>query len=257
MSAATARNLTKGPLLYEGKAKRIHSVPGHPELLWQEFKDSLTAFNALKKGEFENKGALNRDMTSMVFRFLAGRGIANHWSCDIGSREMATEKLDMLKVEVVVRNRLAGSTAKKFGITEGAPLEKPLPEFFYKDDALGDPFVSDEQALMLKIVPKQSDLDELKTRALKVNAALIEFFGAAGLELIDFKIEFGRRANGEIVLADEITPDSCRLWDQKTNERMDKDRFRRDLGGVKDAYEEVCARLKAAWETKINAGAKA
>lgn len=241
----------KGDLLYEGKAKRIYSVVGEQNLLWQEFKDSLTAFNALKKGEFENKGALNRDMTSLVFRFLKAKGVANHWAGDIGARDMATERLDMLKVEVVVRNKLAGSTAKKFGIAEGAPLEKPLTEFFYKEDRLGDPFISDEQALMLKVASTQGELDQLKAQALKINAALIEFFGAAGLDLIDFKIEFGRRADGSIVLADEITPDSCRLWDQKTNERMDKDRFRRDLGGVKDAYEEVCSRLKAAWEAKV------
>jgi phosphoribosylaminoimidazole-succinocarboxamide synthase len=241
----------RGDLIYEGKAKRIYAVVGQGHVLWQEFKDSLTAFNALKKGEFENKGALNRDMTSLVFRFLKARGIQNHWAGDIGARDMATEKLEMLKVEVVVRNKLAGSTAKKFGLAEGTPLEKPLTEFFFKDDRLGDPFVSDEQALMLKIVETQSELEQLKGRALEINGALIAFFAAAGLDLIDFKIEFGRRAGGEIVLADEITPDSCRLWDQKTNERMDKDRFRRDLGGVKDAYEEVCARLKSAWEAKV------
>ena len=244
-------DFTKGHLLYEGKAKRIYSIVGKSDVLWQEFKDSLTAFNALKRGEFENKGALNRDVTSLVFRYLNKRGVQNHWAGDIGARDMATEKLEMLKIEVVVRNKLAGSTAKKFGIAEGSPLEAPLVEFFYKDDRLGDPFISDEQALMLKIVPKQNDLNDLKTRALEINRWLLEFFGAAGLDLIDFKVEFGRRPDGSIVLADEITPDSCRLWDQKTSERMDKDRFRRDLGGVKDAYEEVCSRLKTAWEKSV------
>jgi phosphoribosylaminoimidazole-succinocarboxamide synthase len=158
----------------------------------------------------------------------------------------------MLKVEVVVRNVLAGSTAKKFGFEEGTPLEKPLTEFFYKDDALADPFISDEQALMLKIVKTQGDLDELKRLALKVNEGLIEFFGAVGLKLVDFKIEFGRRpSDGAIVLADEITPDSCRLWDKATGERMDKDRFRRDLGNVKESYEQVFERLRAQWEKKV------
>ncbi|RYZ66481.1 MAG: phosphoribosylaminoimidazolesuccinocarboxamide synthase, partial [Proteobacteria bacterium] len=169
---------------------------------------------------------------------------------DIGTNDMVTEKLTMLKVEVVVRNILAGSTAKKFGIEEGSPLEKPLVEFYYKDDALGDPFISDEQALMLNIVKTQAELDELKMIALNVNQGLIEFFGAANLKLVDFKIELGRTALGKTVLADEITPDSCRLWDKETGERMDKDRFRRDLGNVQESYNEVALRLKNHWENK-------
>ena len=164
---------------------------------------------------------------------------------------MVTEKLTMLKVEVVVRNVLAGSTAKKFGFEEGSPLESPLVEFYYKDDALADPFISDEQALMLKVVKTQSELNELKALALKVNQGLIEFFAAVNLTLIDFKIEFGRKGNGETVLADEITPDSCRLWDKTTGERMDKDRFRRDLGQVKESYEEVVNRLTQVWGKKV------
>lgn len=241
----------RGKMIYEGKAKRLFEMDGRPEWILQEFKDSLTAFNAQKKGQFENKGRLNRDITSMVFRFLKARGIPSHRVADVGTNEMITEKLEMLKVEVVVRNVLAGSTAKKFGIEEGTPLERPLTEFYYKDDALADPFISDEQALMLKIVPSQADLDELKRLALKVNDGLIEFFGAVGLRLIDFKIEFGRNSRGEIVLADEITPDSCRLWDKSTGERMDKDRFRRDLGNVKESYEQVFERLRDQWESKL------
>ena len=242
----------RGEMIYEGKAKRLYRVQDHPEWILQEFKDSLTAFIALKKGGFENKGKINRDITSLVFRFLNGKGIPSHRVADMGASEMITEKLEMLKVEVVVRNVLAGSTAKKFGIEEGSPLEKPLTEFFYKDDALADPFISDEQALMLKIVKTQSELDQLKKMALDVNAGLIEFFDAVGLKLVDFKIEFGRRASdGAIVLADEITPDSCRLWDKKTGEKMDKDRFRRDLGNVKETYEEVCERLRTTWEKKV------
>lgn len=243
--------IRRGEMIYEGKAKRLFTVPNHPEWILQEFKDSLTAFNAQKKGQFENKGRLNRDITSLVFRFLAGRGIPSHRVKDVGTNEMVTEKLEMLKVEVVVRNVLAGSTAKKFGLEEGTPLEKPLTEFYYKEDALNDPFLSDEQALMLKVCRTQAELDQLKTLALKVNGALIEFFEAVALRLIDFKIEFGRKSNGQIVLADEITPDSCRLWDRKTGERMDKDRFRRDLGNVKESYEEVFGRLRDAWSQKL------
>lgn len=241
----------RGDLVYEGKAKRLYSVIDKPNWILQEFKDSLTAFNALKKGSFENKGRINRDITSLVFRYLQKSGIPSHRVADLGMNEMVTEKLEMLKVEVVVRNVLAGSTAKKFGIEEGTPLEKPLVEFYYKDDALADPFISDEQALMLKIVKNQSDLDQLKKLAFDVNKGLQDFFGAVGLKLIDFKIEFGRKADGEIVLADEITPDSCRLWDIRTGERMDKDRFRRDLGNVKETYEEVCERLVKHWEKKV------
>lgn len=245
---------SKGRLIYEGKAKRLFEVEGHPEWILQEFKDSLTAFNALKKGSFEGKGQVNRDITSLVFRFLEKKGIPSHRVADIGTNDMVTEKLTMLKVEVVVRNILAGSTAKKFGIEEGSPLEKPLVEFYYKDDGLGDPFISDEQALMLNIVKTQSELDELKTIALNVNQGLIEFFGAANLKLVDFKIELGRTIGGanagKTVLADEITPDSCRLWDKETGERMDKDRFRRDLGNVSETYHEVALRLKNHWENK-------
>jgi phosphoribosylaminoimidazole-succinocarboxamide synthase len=247
----TVGNVNRGAMIYEGKAKRLFAVEGHPEWILQEFKDSLTAFNAQKKGQFENKGRLNRDITSMVFRFLEKRGIPSHRVSDLGTNDMITERLEMLKVEVVVRNVLAGSTAKKFGIEEGQALEKPLTEFYYKDDALADPFISDEQALMLKIVKTQAELDELKKLALGVNAGLIEFFAAVGLKLVDFKIEFGVRKDGKIVLADEITPDSCRLWDMKTGEKMDKDRFRRDLGNVKESYEEVFARLKDAWGAKL------
>jgi phosphoribosylaminoimidazole-succinocarboxamide synthase len=245
-------DVRRGEMIYEGKAKRLFGIEGHPEWILQEFKDSLTAFNAQKKGQFENKGRLNRDITSMVFRFLAGRGVPSHRVADVGTNEMVTEKLEMLKVEVVVRNVLAGSTAKKFGIEEGTPLEKPLTEFYYKDDVLADPFLSDDQALMLKVCSAQSELDELKRLALKVNDGLVDFFSAVGLRLIDFKIEFGKRSDGQIVLADEITPDSCRLWDKKTGEKMDKDRFRRDLGNVKESYEEVFSRLKEAWAQKLS-----
>lgn len=241
----------RGELVYEGKAKRLYRIEGRPEWLLQEFKDSLTAFNARKKGEFEGKGRINRDITSLVFRFLEAKGVAGHRVADLGLNEMITEKLDMLKLEVVVRNILAGSTAQKFGIEEGTPLERPLTEFYYKEDVLNDPFISDEQALMLKVVNDPAELDELKRLALKVNDALLEFFETVGLKLVDFKMEFGRNAAGAIVLADEITPDSCRLWDKTTGERMDKDRFRRDLGNVKESYVQVFERVRDHWETRL------
>lgn len=241
----------KGEFLYEGKAKRIFAVEGCEDKVWLEFKDSLTAFNALKKGEFGGKGVVNRAIASLVFRYLKSKGVNSHWLGDHSDRDMVCEKLEIIPLEVVLRNRLAGSTAKKFAIEEGRELEKPLVEFFYKDDELQDPFVSDEQALMLKTVETQEDLETLKSLGRKVNLALIDFFKEVGIELIDFKIEFGRNNKGEIVLGDEITPDSCRLWDIETGEKMDKDRFRRDLGKVEESYGEVLQRLKSYWESKI------
>lgn len=240
-------NYRRGEMIYEGKAKRLFSVEGHADLVLQEFKDSLTAFNALKKGSFENKGKINRDITSLVFRFLDKRGIRSHRVADLGETEIVTRRLNMIKVEVVVRNVLAGSTAKKFAIEEGTPLKAPLVEFYYKDDALADPFISDEQALMLQIAQTKTELEEFKALAFKVNAGLIEFFAAVNLRLIDFKIELGRTPSGELLLADEITPDSCRLWDTESGERMDKDRFRRDLGRVRESYEDVAMRLQKKW----------
>jgi len=242
----------KGTLIYEGKAKRLFSVAAHDELIWQEFKDSLTAFNAQKKGSFADKGAINRDITSIVFRFLMKRKIETHWVADVGTSEQITKRLDMIPLEVVVRNVLAGSTAKKFAIDEGTPLEQPLTEFYFKNDALQDPFVSDEQAMMLKAVHSKAELEELKRQALAINQALKELFSAIGIRLIDFKIEFGRDLkNKRILLADEVSPDSCRLWDAVTGEKMDKDRFRRDLGSVRESYSEVREKLMQTWEKQL------
>ncbi len=240
----------KGEKFYEGKAKSLYSVEGHPELIWQEFRNSLTAFNAQKKGEFTGKGSINRDITSLIFRYLS-KSLKTHWIADIGDTEMVTERLEMLKLEVVLRNTLAGSTAKKLGLEEGTSLEKPLVEFYYKEDSLADPFLSDDQALLLKTVRDQSELDQLKNLGLKVNQQLLVFFAEIGIKLIDFKIEFGMNARREIILADEISPDSCRLWDQKTNEKMDKDRFRRDLGGIQENYELVRSKILKHWGAKV------
>ena len=239
--------MTKGKLLYEGKAKRLYEIEGKPELVWQEFKDSLTAFNAQKLGSFPGKGVVNREISALIFKYLGSHGVLHHWIENRSQDVMITKKLSMLKLEVVVRNRLAGSTAKKFGKPEGEVLATPLVEFYLKEDALADPFMSDDQALMLGVVKNSAEIDEIKSLARKVNSNLITFFKKAGLDLVDFKIELGRTVKGELLLADEISPDTCRLWDEKTQEKMDKDRFRRDLGKVQESYEEVCSRLKNSW----------
>jgi phosphoribosylaminoimidazole-succinocarboxamide synthase len=237
----------KGRLLYEGKAKKVFEVAGDPTKIWIEYKDSLTAFNAQKKSSFAGKGGVNSRITSKIYKYFAQQGIPTHWIKDLNERESICEKLEMIPLEVVIRNRLAGSTAKKFGIEEGTSIDRPLCEFYYKNDALGDPFISDDQALLLKAVPSQSVLQELKERGFKVNSALKDFFRAVNLELIDFKMEFGRDSKGQIVLGDEISPDTCRLWDLSTGERMDKDRFRRDLGRVEETYFEVLERINKQW----------
>ncbi len=234
----------KGELLYEGKAKKMFAVKGRPQEVWVEYKDSLTAFNAQKTGSFAGKGSINAQITSLLYRRLKEKGVTTHWLEDVNQHEMICQKLKVIPLEVVTRNRLAGSTAKKLGMQEGTPLAQPLVEFYYKDDALGDPFISDDQALMMKAVDVQKDLDTLKSEARRINEILRAEFLKAGLELIDFKLEFGRTSDGKIVLADEVSPDTCRLWDVKTGEKFDKDRFRRDLGRVEESYKEVLQRLQ-------------
>ncbi|MCB0421565.1 MAG: phosphoribosylaminoimidazolesuccinocarboxamide synthase [Bdellovibrionales bacterium] len=241
----------KGEFLYEGKAKRIFRVTNQSELVWLEYKDSLTAFNALKKGSFEGKGSLNCRMTTLIFKYLEKHGVQTHLQASLSDSEMVCRKLTIIPAEVVVRNILAGSTAKKFGIEEGRPLAQPLVEFYYKNDELADPFMSDDQALMMKVVSRQEELDELKSSALKIDQLLTEFFAALDIQLVDFKLEFGRTSDGRLQLGDEITPDSCRLWDMKTGEKMDKDRFRRDLGNVEEYYQEVHRRMQNRWEKEI------
>ena len=234
----------KGELLYEGKAKKVFAVEGRPMEVWVEYKDSLTAFNAQKTGSFSGKGAINAQITAFLYKILAQSGLRTHWLEDINEHEMICTRLKIIPLEVVTRNRLAGSTAKKLGKAEGTAMNKPLVEFYYKDDALGDPFLSDDQALLMGAVATQAELEALKEKALAVNKVLRTLFEKAGLELIDFKLEFGRDDKGEVVLADEISPDTCRLWDVKTGEKFDKDRFRRDLGRVEESYQEVLKRLK-------------
>lgn len=237
----------KKEMIYEGKAKRIFTTdePGH---VIMEFKDSLTAFNALKKGSFEGKGHVNRDIATLIFKELKKNGVNSHFVEAQGAQDMKVRTVKIIPLEVVVRNVLAGSTAKKMGIEEGRVLPRPLVEFYYKDDALADPFVSDDQILVLNIAGER-EIQELKAQALQVNEILRGLFLKIGLKLIDFKLEFGKIEQGtdigKIVLADEITPDCCRLWDIETNEKMDKDRFRRDLGNVGESYQAVLSRLAA------------
>jgi phosphoribosylaminoimidazole-succinocarboxamide synthase len=237
----------KGSMIYEGKAKKVFEVVGHSDIVWVEYKDDLTAFNALKKGTFDGKGEINCQITALIYKFLASRGIETHLVAETSPRDLVCKKLKIIPLEVVTRNILAGSTAKKLGLAEGTPLDQPLVEFYYKDDSLNDPFISDDQALLMKAGKNQQELEELKTLARKINTELRNFFKEIRLDLIDFKLEFGRDPNGQLMLGDEISPDTCRLWDHGTGEKMDKDRFRRDLGKVAETYQNVLKRMKERW----------
>ena len=234
-------DLKKQNLLYKGKAKKVYSVTGRSDLLWLHFTDDLTAFNGKKTSSFTGKGALNRDTSSLVFQYLKKQNIVNHWVSDQNRRDMICHKLSMWPFEVVIRNRLSGSTAKRFRFPDGKTLPHPLVEFYYKDDQLEDPFISQEQALAFGYL-KESQWEELKTTALHINTKLKLFFDTAGIELVDFKMEFGNR-EGTWVLGDELSCDSCRLWDKASGKKMDKDRFRLGLGQVKESYQEVLKRL--------------
>lgn len=234
---------TKGELLYEGKAKRIFSVREDDQLLWQEFKNSLTAFNGVKKGEFDVKGSLNRDISTQIFKYLAKNQIPSHMVKTIDDNVMITKKLKMIPLEVVMRNIVAGSLKKKFDIPEGTEINPALVEFYYKNDALNDPFISDDQILMLKIL-EPDQIAQIKKLGILVNKHLKEYFAKINILLVDFKIELGMDEKRNIILADEISPDSCRLWDATTKEKFDKDRFRYDLGDVKTGYMEIYNRLK-------------
>ncbi len=234
--------MQKKDLIYEGKAKKIFATD-QDSLLLMEYKDSLTAFNALKKGNFAGKGELNCKISTLIFAELNKKQVKHHWLQTIDGNQMLVQKTKIIPLEVVVRNIMAGSLAKKLGRTEGEVLKKPIVEFYYKDDALNDPFVSDEQIVALGWAD-QATLEHLKLEALKINEVLLTTFIKIGLKLVDFKTEFGRNDKNEIILSDEISPDCMRLWDVKTNKRMDKDRFRQDLGEVEESYQEVLRRLE-------------
>lgn len=231
--------------LYEGKCKKIFSVKDNENQVLIEFKDVLTAYNAEKVSSFEGKGCLNRDTTSLIFRYLNQKGFKTHWVQDEGEKAILALKIQMIPLEVVVRNRLAGSTAKKFQIKEGQKLKQPLFELYYKDESLKDPFISTEQALILNTGVNLEEIEQIKQEALKINKELVVWMQKSELDLIDFKIEFGKTKEGQIILGDEISADSCRIWDLKTEERLDKDRFRLDLGKVKEGYQKIYSQLKS------------
>lgn len=230
-----------GERIYEGKAKVIFRGPA--STLFHYFKDSATAFNAQKKAEFLGKGSINLEISSLIFQHLARNGISSHFIAKVDDRAMETLALKMLPVEVVVRNILAGSLAKRLSEKEGRVLNPSIVEFYLKDDAKGDPLVS-EDVLVALYEQNLDDLAQLKSMALKVNDVIAPLFKQAGLLLVDFKLEFGKTEKGEIVLADEVSPDTCRLWDAKTGEKLDKDRFRFDLGDLMAGYKIVLEKLK-------------
>ncbi len=230
--------------LYEGKAKRLYTTDD-PNVLRMEYKDEATAFNAEKKAEFANKGRLNTAITLAMYRMLETKGVETHLLSQIDEVNLLVKNVDILMVEVIVRNIAAGSFCKRMGVEEGIVFNQPIVEFSYKSDELGDPLINDDYARELDLATPD-ECAELKRKALIVNDVMIDFFKRAGLKLVDFKIEFGRTkdADAKIVLADEISPDTCRLWDIETGKKLDKDRFRQDLGGVMEAYEEVLKRVE-------------
>lgn len=236
--------MTKKEMIYEGKGKKMWSVAEDENLLIAEFKDDLTAFDATKKGNESGKGALNNKISTELFGLLQKNGIETALVETISDTEQVVKKCSIVPLEVIVRNIATGSLTKRLGITEGKELPFALVEFCYKDDALHDPIINDEHAIILG-AGEQKELDYIKDQARKINAILRPFFADKGLKLVDFKIEFGRDKDGKIILADEISPDSCRFWDAKTGAKMDKDIFRQDIGGgsVKVAYEEVLKRI--------------
>lgn len=229
--------------VYEGKAKRMWATDD-PQVLRMEFKDDATAFNALKKAKFENKGRLNKAITLLVYRMLGERGVATHLVADVDATSLLVRRVEILLVEVIVRNAAAGSFVKRTGMAEGTRFGQPVVEFSYKSDELGDPLINDDYVREMKLATAD-ECALLRREALVVNEVLGGFFRQAGLDLIDFKIEFGRLPDdrARIVLADEVSPDTCRLWDVATGRKMDKDRFRQDLGNVMEAYAEVLERV--------------
>ena len=233
--------MKKLDLLYEGKGKRLYKCEDE-DLLISEFKDDLTAFNAQKTGQEKGKGALNCKISTELFKLLEENGIKTHLVKTLSDNEQLVKKVDIIPLEVVVRNIATGSLVKRLGIKEGTVLPFALVEFYYKDDELGDPLLNDEHCLLLDIA-SESELEELKRLGREINVILKSFFLQRDLNLVDFKIEFGKDKKGNILLSDEISPDSCRFWDVNTNEKLDKDRFRQGLGGVKMAYEEVLQRI--------------
>lgn len=233
--------LEKREQLYEGKAKQVY-LTSDPDVYWVAYKDDATAFNGEKKGTIVNKGRWNNQISAILFKALTEKGIANHFIRLLSETEQLVKKVDIIPLEVVVRNIAAGSLAKRLGWAEGVQLDEPIIEFYYKSDELGDPLINNDHIAILKIATVQ-ELTVMKETALQVNEFLQEYMGARDILVVDFKLEFGRTSDGEILLADEISPDTCRFWDAETMEKLDKDRFRRNLGNVEEAYQEMLKRL--------------
>ena len=234
--------MEKKEQLYEGKAKKVFATED-PELLIVQYKDDATAFNGMKKGTIAGKGVINNQMSNRLMQLLERRGVPTHFVRELSQRETLVKKVQIVPLEVIIRNISAGSFAKHYGVEEGIVFDEPTIEYSYKNDALGDPLLNARHALALKLVTKE-ELATIEALSFKVNDLLKEFWAGCGVTLVDFKMEFGRLSDGTIVLADEISPDTCRLWDSETKEKLDKDRFRRDLGGVEEAYAEIMRRLE-------------
>ncbi len=233
--------MEKKAQLYEGKAKKVFATED-PDLVIVSYKDDATAFNGEKKGTISGKGVVNNKMTNYMFGLLEKVGVPTHLVEELNDRETVVKKVSIVPLEVIVRNVAAGSFSKRMGVEEGTALKCPILEFSYKNDELGDPFINDYYALALGLATKE-EIDTITKYTFMVNDFMIEFFKKLNIDLIDFKIEFGKTSDGKIILADEISPDTCRFWDSTTHEKLDKDRFRRDMGGVEDAYAEMMKRV--------------
>ena len=227
--------------LYEGKAKKVYATD-NPEYVIVSYKDDATALDGLKKGTIAGKGAINNRMSNYIMKILEKNGVPTHFVEELNDRETVVRKVSIVPLEVIIRNISAGSFAKRYGVEEGIVFSEPTIEFSYKNDDLHDPLINDYHALALGLATKE-EIETIKKYAFKVNEVMKEYFKGLGVTLVDFKLEFGKTPDGKIILADEISPDTCRFWDSKTNEKLDKDRFRRDMGGVEDAYNEMMRRV--------------
>ena len=235
--------MNKREQLYEGKAKKVFKTDD-PQLLIVDYKDDATAFNGLKKGTISGKGVINNQMSNQLMQYLEKQGVPTHFVQELSPRETLVKKVSIVPLEVIIRNISAGSFAKHYGVEEGIVFDAPTIEFSYKNDELGDPLLNRYHALALKLATPE-EIDTIERYSFRVNEVLKAFWAECGVTLVDFKLEFGRLDDGTIVLADEISPDTCRLWDTATGEKLDKDRFRRDMGGVEEAYAEINRRLEA------------
>ena len=233
--------MQKTEMLYEGKAKKVYATE-NPELYIVSYKDDATAFNGLKKGTIAGKGVINNRVTNYMMQMLEKNGVPTHFVEEISASETVVKKVQIVPLEVIIRNISAGSFSKRYGVEEGIVFEQPTIEFSYKNDDLGDPLINEYHALALKLATRE-EIDTIKTLAFRTNELMKDFFKKINVDLVDFKLEFGRLSDGTIVLADEISPDTCRFWDSRTHEKLDKDRFRRDLGNVEGAYQEMMRRI--------------